>query len=320
MEDLLSFKHSIWRNTSKFLVGSLALLAFLTVAILLLFFGVVRFGRVNAGRIEFSELIGSAGEPKNPSNAFWSDGKRIYACLKVKSFDDTSFEFNCEHNGKVIYQREGCLADLKKRSTGNFIAVTARVSFYLDRPNAGWNKGTYEVRITLGGKLRRSGSFLIRSRGTSGESELEMMEYEDNSTGIVFSCPRDWVRVKYKTDSLTGFGAVSRASSIYPPRVVIYATNLRSAEAQSLNEMLKNEGQTSKGMFTSYLVGEMEGAYRTFEWEISKSGQRLKLKSVQVLLKSPEAVLGINCHSLAEEFESNVKIFNRMINAVRYRD
>lgn len=307
------------KRLPRAIIASVVFLTCLFIAAFFSFSGIIRFGKIYAGKIRFTKTVGPDGKPGSPSTIFTSSARRIYAFIMVRAFEDTPLKIVWEHGRKTIFTREARFAEFLKRSTGRAFPIEASVFFYIERPPSGWGKGTYRVRLEAGKKIVQTAVFSISSYDETEESKVGKVAYEDDSTGIVFYYPDGWSLVEYSKKGITGSGVIANANSTYPPRFVVYKANLKDANAQFLNEVLKRDEQESRGVFVSFSAGEMDGAYRTFEWETSYKGRRLKLRSVQVFLKSPKGVAGINCHSAADEFDNNVIVFDSIIKTARYR-
>ena len=65
-------------------------------------------------------------------------------------------------------------------------------------------------------------------------------------------------------------------------------------------------------------MGNSPGARRDFEWDHMSGNTKLKLHSVQVVVQGADGkVYGINCHSMASSYDTNLPVFNYVISSFK---
>jgi hypothetical protein len=186
------------------------------------------------------------------------------------------------------------------------------VAFYLQRPTGGWQPGSYTVGLSIDGKAAGSASFSISSDGSSRQGTT----YKDPSGLFSVDVPRGWTQMDQQSTGGALAGFMGPAAGSYAPRFVVVSTPMTSATPESLNATLASGGVPEQERFTAITLGTLVGARRTYEWDLDESGNKTRLKSIQVVVDMGNGkVLEINCHSQALEFDENLPTFNSVINS-----
>ena len=285
------------------------------VALGVMFFtGVVRFGTPGVSGVTMASKIDVRRRPVEKKARFSGSEQRIYCCARVRAFEDTVLEARWYLGSSQVGGYSTRYGSLTRSSTGKFITSGGNVAFSLERPPAGWLGGDYQVRVYLDAKRAGNTGFSIKQRdGGSGLST-----YRDPAGVFSVGVPYGWSAADESTldGALAGFLG---QGGDYPPRFVVVSTDYTSVDPAYLNGSLSKDGTAASGeQFQAYSLGESPGARREFEWDYESGEETFKLRSVQVLVQAKDGkVYGLNCHSKAEDFKSNLPVFNSIINSFR---
>lgn len=302
------------RGRTVALVAVIAgLLVLLVVPVVLLFAGVIRFGRPGAGKLETAASVDQGLKPKKVRSSFGPDDERIYCSAAVRAYQDTVVGTQWRMGTTTVAAMSGRFGDLARRSTTRFLPANGRVAFYLQRPAGGWQPGSYTVGLSIDGKAAGTASFSISQGGSSPQG----VTYSDPSGHFKIDVPRGWTRMDEQSAGGALAGFMGQSQDSYAPRFVVVSTGMASATPETLNAALASEGVPEQERFTAITLGTLVGARRTYEWDLDESGKKTRLKSIQVVVDMGNGkVLEINCHSLAPEFDENLPTFNSAINSL----
>jgi hypothetical protein len=286
----------------------------LVVALSVLFFtGVLRIGAVRLSGVKTAAKVDSRYRPVEATDEFSGKERRIYCCCRIKAFEDTVLEVRWYLGGAQVGGYAGTFGAIARKATGRSLPARGDVAFYLDRPSDGWLGGDYRVAIYADGRRKAEETFSIGQleRGSG------LVTYEDPEGSFSVGVPYSWTAADSETvdEALAGFTAQGNG---YPPRFVVVETGYESADPNYLNGVLAPGGGTPASQFQAYSLGETAAARRDFEWDYRSGESTLKLHTVQVVAQGPEGdVLGLNCHSLAADYEANLPVFNAIINSFK---
>lgn len=285
------------------------------VALAVIFFtGVVRFGTPRVSGLTMASKIDVRRRPVEKKARFSGSEQRIYCCARVRAFEDTVIEARWYLGSSQVGGYSARYGSLTQTSTGKFITAGGDVAFFLDRPPDGWLGGDYQVRVYLDAKRAVKAGFSIKQR----EDGSGLSTYQDPAGVFSVGVPYGWAAADESTldGALAGFLG---QGGDYPPRFVVVSTDYTSVDPAYLNGTLSQDGTTAPGeQFQAYSLGESPGARREFEWDYKSGEETFKLRSVQVVVQAKDGkVYGLNCHSKAEDFKSNLPVFNSIINSFR---
>lgn len=284
-----------------------------TVALVLLLAGVIRFGRPRLRDVTTSARIDSSGRPVDPGSSFEQSDPRVYCCAAVKAFDDTVLESRW-YAGKLQVGGYSCVfGAITRSSSGRFAPAEGRVAFYLDRPETGWAGGEYTVQLFADGVKAGEAGFTV-----SGGESAEGTTYRDPSGLFSVSAPAGWVRSGSGSGSGSGglLAAFSEPSGSYPARFAVVSTEVQSVDPGYLNRVLGPESEAGK--FEQYSLGDSAGARRDYLWDTQVGERDVELHSIQVLTAAGDGrVYGLNCHVRKGEYDRYLPVFNEIINSFR---
>lgn len=273
--------------------------------------GVVKFGKPRVIELTMASRIDDSGRPLKETETFDDKDPRVYCCARVRAFDDSIIESRWFLGGLQVGGYGVRFGALDRSSGGRIVPAGGWVSFYLKKPRGGWSAGKYKVKVYIDGSGPTEAVFRIGESDGKNESAT----YRDPDGAFQVDVPAGWTAAEVDPESgeLAGFLGTGDE---YPPRFVVLETDLDSADPATLNELLPE----STGQYNGYSLGERPAARRDYEWDFLSEGKTLKLHSIQVLAQGSDGtVYGLNCHSLADEYEDNLPDFNEVINSFRLR-
>ena len=282
--------------------------------------GVVRFGSPRISNVTMaSKVDADTGKPTKKTSSFTDRQDPVYCCAYARAFEDTVLESRWYRGARLVGKSGGKFKDLTGASTGKFMTAGGNVVFYLKRPGEGWEPGSYRVELFIAGKQARGVSFTVAKGGT--EPSAGMLEYADPAGRFSVRYPEGW----RKADTATLEGALAgfiseEESGDYPPRFAVVLTDFQSASIDYLNGVLTAEGKPASEMFSPYSFGDRQGARRTYTWEYKSGDKSVRLKSVQAVVQGSKHVYGLNCHSEASRFDTNLPVFDSIINSFRVNE
>jgi len=294
------------------IIVPVALVAVLTAAGVLFLLGVVRFGNPSLKDISMASGVSRANRPVSSTTRFSVDDDAIYCCATARAFAGTRLRARWFRQGDQIAEFNGTFRSMGGSQTAKFLPATGHVAFKLARPEEGWTSGSYSVTLAVDGRTAGSRTFTVvdAPEGAAGTRY--------NAPGGAFSIlvPAGWLPAEAASlgGALAGF--ISPAGP-YPPRYAVTLTDFTSVDIGYLNGILKQSGAKADELFAPYSVGDLVGARRTFEWDYKAGQEQFRLKTIQVVLQSDAKIYGIDCHSLAIDYQSNEPIFNTVINSFR---
>lgn len=284
-----------------------------------LFTGAVRFGTVKISRVTMaSKVDAKTGKPLEKTSSFNDRQVRVYCCVYARAFEDTVLESRWYHGGKLVGRSRGKFKELIGASTGKFVTAGGNVAFYLDRPAGGWTPGAYRVELLIAGKQAPGASFTVAKSGS--EESGGMLEYADPEGRFSVRYPDGWVQADSKTLDGALVGFVAPDGGDYPQRFAVVMTDFTGVGVDYLNGALKAAGKPDSEMFSSYSLGDKQGARRIYTWESTSGGKTVQLRSIQVLVQGSKHVYGLNCHCKASQFDANLPVFDSIINSFRVNE
>lgn len=272
--------------------------------------GAVRFGTPRATGIVTSAGINDRNRPTSKQNSFDARVPRVYCCTRVRAFQDTVLEARWFLGPAQVGGFSGTFGAMTRTSTGKFLTSAGDVAFSLRKPPTGWSGGDYTVQIYVNGKLSGSTRFTVRVEGQA----VTTSTYSDPQGRFKVDVPNGWLEADSTTfdNALVGFIG---AGSSYAPRFAVTQTGFASADPGTLNS--DPGAAQGSAQFQPYSLGSTPAARRDFEWDYGSGGKTLKLHTVQVVVQGNETVYGIDCHSLASDYNKNLPTFNVIINSFR---
>lgn len=290
-----------------------ALVLLVALVTFLFFAGVIRFGTPVVSSLTMASKIDSHQRPVVKKSNFDGSEKRIYCCARVRAFEDTVLEARWYRGNAQVGGITGKFAALTHSSSGKLLTSRGDIAFYLDKPPSGWVSGSYQLRMYINGKRGPDVGFSMAARGQEGTSQA----YSDPGGLFSVKVPDGWLDADSTTleGALAGFTATTGE---YPPRFVVIQTDYTSVDPAYLNGLVNQGVQQSSGQFQPYSFGNNPGARRDFEWDYKSGDKTLKLHTVQAVVQgSNGTVFSVNCHSLASEYDSDLPVFNSIINSFR---
>lgn len=279
----------------------------------LTFAGVIRFGTPNASSLTIASKIDGRKRATVRKTKFDGSEQRIYCCSRFRAFEDTVLEARWFREGAQVGGFSGKFGALTRTSTVRFLVLSGDVAFYLTRPPAGWTGGSYRVRVYIDGKRAREVGFSLSSRGRQAGTTT----YKDPGGLFTLELPNGWVEANAETLNGARAGFIGPGSG-YAPRLVVVPTDFTSVDTSYLNGAVAQEGQQNGGQFQPYSMGNSPGARRDFEWDHMSGNTKLKLHSVQVVVQGADGkVYGINCHTEATNYDTNLPVFNSIISSFK---
>jgi hypothetical protein len=285
----------------------------LAVAVLtfLLFAGVIRFGTPRVSTLTMASRIDSRQRPVVKQSSFDGSEPRIYCCARVRAFEDSVLEARWFRGGAQVGGLSSKFGALTHSSPGKLLTSRGDIAFYLGRPPSGWREGSYQVRVYIDGKRGRDVAFSIAARGRESGASV----YSDPGGLFSVKVPGGWTDADPATldGGLAGF---TSTGGEYPPRFVVVQTSFTSVDPAYLDGEVNQGSQQSTGQFQPYSFGSNPGARRDFLWDYRSGGKTFKLHSVQAVVQGPNGtVYGVNCHSLASDYDQNLPVFNSIVNS-----
>lgn len=281
----------------------------ITVPLVLLLAGVIRFGKPSVNGVTTANRIDSRKRPVAPGSSFGQSDPRIYCCARVKAFGDTVLESRWYAGDRQVGGYSCAFSAITGSPAGRFLPAKGTVAFHLDRPDSGWTGGRYTVRLFADGRRAGEASFTVAAGESTGGSV-----YRDPSGLFTVQVPPGWVRSESSARGLlAGFSDVSGS---YPPRFAVVSTDVRSVDPGLLNGQLGPD--SGAGKFERYVLGDFSGARRDYLWDTQVGQRDVELHSIQVLIEGKDGkVYGLNCHALKSQYERYLPAFNRVINSFR---
>jgi hypothetical protein len=281
------------------------------VALTVLFFtGVIRFGTPRAYALSTTASVDNRQRPTSKTSSFDGDTKRVYCCARLQAFEDTVLVARWYLGASQIGGFNGRFGAIAHSAAGRFLTRTGNVAFYLERPPSGWLSGDYTVMVYVNGKRAASKVFTINVEGQAATSAT----YTDPQGRFKVDVPNGWAAADQQSQQGVLAGFVS-AGGQYPPRFAITETSYDSVDATHLNANVANTDQTAQ--FQPYSLGSSVAARRDYGWDYVSGNSKLKLHTVQVVVQGKGKIYGIDCHSLASDYNKNLPQFNAIINSFR---
>jgi hypothetical protein len=271
--------------------------------------GVVKFGKPRVLGLSMASEIDRNARPLEKTQVFDEDDPRVYCCARVRAFDDSIVESRWYLGGLQVGGYGVRFGSLDSSSGGRIVPAGGWVSFYLKRPRGGWSAGEYTVKVYIDGVGPTEEKFRIGEADGKSESAT----YRDPDGRFQVDVPAGWTAGEIDPESGELAGFLGEGED-YPPRFVVLETDFDTVDPTALNALLPE----STGKFNGYSLGERPGARRDYQWDYLSDGETLKLHSIQVLAQASDGtVYGLNCHSLADEYEENLPVFNEIANSFR---
>lgn len=302
------------RRVAAILVPALTLAVLIALAVLFLT-GTVRFGTTSVTAVTLASKVDASGRPLDSKARFTDEDASVYCCANVRAFASTRLESKWFLAGKQVSSTRSTYAKMAGTPPARFVTSRGRVCFRLERPSGGWAGGPYSVKVFLNGKQAAQKDFMISEARPDG---MVGLRYTDPSGLFSIVVPEGW-RAAEKSSlggALAGFMAPA-GQAAYTPRFAVSLTDFESADVEYLNRAIGPAGATTLDSFVPYAIGELAGARRTFEWDFSENGQVHRLRTIQVVVQTPQGVFSIDCHSLASDFTANEPVFNAIVNTFR---
>jgi len=299
---------------SVFLISLLVLT--LVAFIILSFGGFVRIGRPKLLSASICSGTDEQGRPIR-KEVFDSEDTSVTLFASIVAFRETEVEVRWFHEGLPFAKETKTFQDLVGRDAGRIFTARGNVLFELEASSQGLDPGQYEAHVYIDGNKVKTLNFKVLP--SDQKTVILRSQYRDEKHHFIIRYPRDFLKADPATLGGAVVGFISRKESPYPPRFAVTITKFESVSLDYLNGIIKNHGAKEDELFYSYSLGACKGARRTFSWEFGEN-EKISLKSIQVVVQGKEYVYGIDCHSLAGEFDENLPVFNAIISSFRVLD